>query len=48
MGRIIQPVKSEERPISEEILGNPPMKNVMFDLSPQDEVASIWWRPTKP
>lgn len=37
MGRIIQPVKSEATYL-EEILGNPAMKNVMFDLS-WDEVA---------
>jgi hypothetical protein len=37
MGRIIQPVKSEAAYL-EEILGNPAMKNVMFDLS-WDEVA---------
>jgi hypothetical protein len=37
MGRIIQPVKSEAAYL-EEILGNPAMKNVVFDLS-WDEVA---------
>jgi hypothetical protein len=37
MGRIIQPVKSEAAYL-EEILGNPAMNNVMFDLS-WDEVA---------
>ncbi len=37
MGRIIQPVKSEATYL-EEILGNPAMNNVMFDLS-WDEVA---------
>jgi len=37
MGRIIQPVKSEAAYL-EEILANPAMKNVMFDIS-WDEVA---------